>query len=283
MWPCKLEGITMKYMDYSQYQNLNSKTQYIKWVIYLPVKHGASETIGNVSLVHNAISLLKNTLKSDGTPHKDSVKIIKALRDKSNDLLAPIRGESVLFVIYRDDTVDSYIMPITVDVGYITDMKDMFLKPISEFYKQDDSYYFLELHQKGCQLYEWDKFGIKKIDDPELQKSLSASLRLDEPEDKNVQTHRLSSLNVGISQGVHGQGGYKDRHGAYIIQYLQFIDGQLSKYSKSTLKPIVLVGSKQLSSAFKKISHNKHQIKGYMANLPSKFDVNLLNTQLVKY
>jgi len=268
----------MKYIDYSLYKNLNSQKQDIKWTIYLPVRLGADKTASNSSLLHSATSLLKKTLKQDGIAKKEIQLIISSLKNTYKELSAPLKTNSILAVIKNDFMVELYGLPIKLDSGFISNLPGFFFKPLDEYYSDIPDYYILSLDQKGCQLYKSDTVGLTRVSNPYLEQSLSELLRIDEHNDKSLQIHMTSSGNSGLPEGFHGQGGFKDKQKTYIKQYLMHIDKQLSYYSHKTLRPVIIVGSKPLTSIFAKISRNRRLIKGYTRTLPNKIDKQFLQT-----
>jgi hypothetical protein len=63
---------------------------------------------------------------------------------------------------------------------------------------------------------------------------------------------------------------------------LNDLDKQITNNLKNRFEPIILVGSYKLAHAYKKASHNKTQIIGYVAGLPTKLNTLTIDTKLVK-
>lgn len=221
----------MKYLQDTTYQNLNSNIKSIKWAIYLPAKHGSNQTSANISLAHNASSILKNYLKKSDYSNKYINKITISLKEYAYQLNRPLRGYSVAIFIYIDGTIEFYDLPFEITEGYATDIENLLLAPIERYGKNTISYYLIDMHSDKTTIYELIQDKLKPI------------------------TTSASSLN--------------------------YIDKQITQSLNDNIRPIILMGSRKMAHAFKKASHNRSQIIGYISDIPAKFSIQTLNAKLL--
>lgn len=222
----------MKYLDNTTYQNLNSKIKSIKWAIYLPTKHGSSQTSANLSLAHHASSLLKEYLKNSSFSNKYIYNITANLKQQTYQLTRPLKGYGVAMFIYEDSIIELFDLPFELNNGYVTDVEHLLLQPIHDYYESLKSYYVLDLHYKKTKIYELAQDKLRLI------------------------TAFAGNLND--------------------------LDKQISDNLKNRIEPIILIGSYKMAHAYKKASHNKQQIIGYVADLPAKLNALTVDAKLVK-
>lgn len=264
----KVREIIMNRMSLKVLQNLKNIHTNIKFTIYLPLEPGPENTAANISTLHKTVALLRQVLKDVNIPVKDQQKIIKNVLKLEGELGHQMPGKGIAVFIFDTNEVDLYALPFRVQPIIYYGLPSMHLEPLKKYYKKTNPYWVLTLSQNGCKLFRGNGKELKAIDDTKLQEGMLSTLRLDEVNNPDIQGHVIKAGGQKASEGFHGHGGFKDMRKKYLHDYFRIMDKRLHQYALDKTEPVILVGTDNIQSIYKKITGYKNIMSSQMALNP---------------
>lgn len=247
----------MKRMNINVLKRLENIQSNIQITLYLPLLPGPQNTAKNVSTLHHAVALLKKTFDGAGVPKSNQQSIAEHITHLENELAHPMGGKSLAIFITDTNDMIAYELGFEAETAIYFMAPNMQLEPLKQHYQESKVYWVLALSQKGCQLFKGNGDSLAVVDAQTIGLDMSTVLRLDEAGDSNLQDHSIGTSNGRVTEGFHGQGGFKDVKKKYLQTYLREIDKRLSKYIRGEQAPIILLGVDYTQSLFRKVSNRK--------------------------
>ncbi|HLS28890.1 MAG TPA: hypothetical protein VK041_09585 [Opitutales bacterium] len=215
--------------------------------IYLPTHRSGPETRQDPIRLKNLLRDANEELEKFGAGAKAD-EILQPIRDLLPDLDFWIHQKEGLALFASQGNFRYFHLPYRVQEIALA-MNRFYLKPLLPLFSRDDIFYILTLNKNLAQLYEANRYTIRKIDVPEMPRSMAEALQYDAGE------RQLQDLSFGPTIGakgsptaiqgariVHGQGGEKDIRRDQILRYFRAINNAVQDYLKDSNEPLLLAG-----------------------------------------
>ncbi len=248
----------MNRMNAKVLQKLKNIHANINFTIYLPLEPGPDHTAANISTLHKTVALLRQVLKDVNLAAKDHHAIIKNVLMLEQELGHQMPGKGIAIFIFDSNEVEMYALPFSAQPALIYGLPSMHLEPLVQYYKKTTPYWVLMLSQNGCRLFKGDGNEINAIKDKTLETSMLTTLRLDEINEPDIQSHSANKGGQKASESFHGHGGFKDMRKKYLQDYFRVMDKQLGRYVSNKTEPVILIGVDYVQAMYKKMSKHKY-------------------------
>lgn len=217
---------------------------------------------------------LKNLLReaeiallNDGVGPRDVDKTLQPARELlNNHEFWPLRTES-LAIFMHPELFHYYYLPD--DVPYILTIKRGFnLGPLLNTIKDNQPYLVLAISRKNVQLYEGDRFGIRKLNLKNFPSNLEAALNIDEYP-QSTQTHAVAPAGDKGSEAFHGQYNVSQTNKQMTLQFFQLVDHSLRRFLQQKELPLILAGVEYLLPIYRQANTSPYLMT---QNLIGNFD-----------
>lgn len=172
--------------------------------------------------------------------------ILQPIRDLLPDLDFWIHQQEGLALFAARGHFRYFHLPYSVPELALTSNR-FHLKPLLPLFARDDIFYLLTLNKNLAQLYEANRYSIRRIEVPMMPHSMAEALQYDGGERHLQESSFGPTIGVkgapGPIQGgriVHGQGGEKDIRRDQLLRYFRAIDAAVRDYLKDSNEPLLL-------------------------------------------
>lgn len=133
-----------------------------------------------------------------------------------------------------------------------------FVKPLLPLVDEDRTFHVLALSQNEVRLLEADGRTVRRIEWPDLPKSLVAALG-DQETPELLQQHTAAPASLGsLPAVVHGQGVGREDRKEELRRFLRQVETAVSKLLAGRATPLVLAGAEPLPSIYREINGYPH-------------------------
>lgn len=162
-------------------------------------------------------------------------------------------GSEGLAAFYSDGQWQRYLLPRRFSES-VTVGERFRIKPLIPLVTGDGRYFVLALQKKNTRLFLGSRFSITEIGLPGgTPKSMEEVLRYDDPE-RQLQYHTGTAGTGGRRQAMyHGQGVGIDEEEENVSRFFKELDKHLYPLFFQQKIPVVLAGSRSLSSLYRKL------------------------------
>ena len=253
------------------------------------------------------VSLFMNTHRAGAETQQDPIKLKNLLKDAERQLssfdlnedvraglLKPARKlledhdfwqhqSEALAIFLAPGDFRHYQLPYPVkDLALAA--RNYHLKPMMPLYTRDDQFFVLALEQKNVNLYEGNRYGIRRKPVPELPKSLAEALQYDDYENL-INFHVAGPTGGGVHQHsavYHGQGGEKDQRHDQLLRFFRHIDKALHEYLRESRKPLLLAAIESYLPIYQEVSGYPHLFNEGIKRAPGSLTEKDLHAQAWK-
>lgn len=155
----------------------------------------------------------------------------------------PLRSESLALFAYPD-LFKYYYLP--GDIPYMLTIGSGFnLGPLLTIMRRNRPYLVLALSHKNVQLYEGDRFSLRKLRLKNFPANLKRALNIDEYP-KAFENHPIGAGGNRGTEGVHGQYNVRETDKQMLLLFFQLIDRSLRQFLQKKNEPLILAGVEYL-------------------------------------
>lgn len=233
--------------DHAELQLLKSFNPPFCVTIYAPHIDNTSSGASNPNKIE-----LKNLLRQAEMAlldeHVEPGEIKKTLRPArellSNDALWPPRAESLALFLHPK-SFHYYYLPDEVP-HMLTIGRGFNLGPLEEAIRSNRRYLLLALSLKNVQVFEGDRFSLRRLNLKNFPSNMEDALNIDEYP-KVAETHTIAPAGNGKgSEAFHGQYNIKQTKKEMMLVYFQIVDRRLRQFLQKKRLPLILAGVEYL-------------------------------------
>ncbi len=211
--------------------------------LYTDTYRSGPETRQNPVKLKNLLKEAEKQLADFDLDENAREKLLQPARKLVDDYDFWQHQDNGLALFLSRDEIRHYHLPYRVNPLVVV-ANEFHLKPLLPLYTRDDQYFLLALDQHRINLYEGNRYSIRKKPIPELPQSLAEALQYDDFE-KLLNFHVAGPGGGGGHQHnavYHGQGGEKDQRRDQLLRFFRTIDKALHDYLRDSKKPLILSG-----------------------------------------
>lgn len=207
----------------------------------------------------NLLRQAETALLNDGVEPK----IVKKTLRPARQLLGthefwPLRSESL--ALFMHPRLFSYYH-LPDGVPYLLTIENGFnLEPLTAALQDNRQYLVLTLSRNKVELYQGDRFGIKKLKLKNFPSNLEKALNIDEYP-KWRETHAIAPASQGKgSEAFHGQYNVAQTNKQMLLQFFKLVDRSLRQFLRQKDLPLILAGVEYLLPIYRQANTSPYLV-----------------------
>ena len=249
----------MKIVFKNEIDHFLKNTEYPCVSFFMNTHRAGAETQQDPIKLKNLLKDAEKQLSSFNLNEDTRAKLLKPARRLLEDNDFWQHQSEALAIFVAPDDFRHYQLPYPVKELALAS-RHYHLKPLMPLYTRDDQFFVLALEQKNVNLYEGNRYGIRRKPVPELPKSLAEALQYDDYENL-INFHVAGPTGSGAHQHsavYHGQGGEKDQRHDQLLRFFRHIDKALHEYLRDSRKPLLLAAIESYLPIYQEVSGYPH-------------------------
>ena len=237
--------------------------------IYLPMVRAGADVQGNVTRLKNAMSEVRETLRSWDWRQSDIDKLLAEPRKLLTESPFWTQQLDGLALFLSPSFYRIYRLPVEFEP--LTLVGERFhIKPLIPLFTDDGRFYILALSKNHVRLFQGTRLAVDEVALEDVPLSMDEAL-YDDPE-RELQHHTTTSGAKGPGARTpdvvhHGQGTPDSEELHQLRRYLQKVSKGVQKQLRDEESPLVLAGVDYLHAIYKEVDDSPHLLdEGIMGN-----------------
>jgi hypothetical protein len=231
--------------------------------LYFPTHRAGPETRQDPIRLKNLLRQVREQLQSQGHSLEAAEELLQPVSDLIPDLdFWRHLQEGLGILVAPGQEMRVYKLPYLVPELAVAG-GDFHLKPLLPLFAHDDHFHLLALNKSSVQLYQANRYSLRKVDVPGMATSLAEALQYDDGE-LQLQHHLAGPTGVpGQNSAVfHGQGGEKDIHTDQLLRFFRAVNKGVRDHLHDSRLPLVLAGVEYFFPIYREANTYGHLIDG---------------------
>lgn len=237
----------VQFPDRTELKQLRSFKQPFCLTIYVPHIEidPSGATNPNKIELKNLLRQAEAALAGEHVTPRDIKKTLRPARELlDNGELWPLRSESLALFLHPKLSRRYYLPD---EVPYMLTVERGFnLEPLEAAMQNNQPYLLLALSLKNVQVFEGDRFSLRRLNLKNFPSNMEDALNIDEYP-KARETHTIAPASTGKgSEAFHGQYNVSQTKKEMLLMYFQIIDKRLRQFLQKKSMPLILAGVEYL-------------------------------------
>jgi hypothetical protein len=243
--------------------------------LFLPTFRYSDDVQKNIIRFKNLVQEAEQALKDYGMKPRQIETFMKPAQELLIHTYVWRHQYDGLAVFINADDFHDIRLPFPVEKQMIL-AGSYYIKPILPLFFSTGHYYVLALSQNEVRLFEGTQHNVGQIELPKgTPVSMDEFLQLDDPQSQ-LHFHTGTSQG-GLRDGVYHGHGFTDKEKKVLIeQYINRVEGSMSKFLQDHPAPLVLAGVDYLMPMYRKSSDYWNIMPGGIIGNPEHLDAGAL-------
>ncbi|MEX2382786.1 MAG: hypothetical protein WD490_10410 [Opitutales bacterium] len=173
-----------------------------------------------------------------------------------------------LGIFISSDQFRFYHLPFRVE-EQLHIRENFYLRPLLPLFSKGDQFYVLALNQKHIDVYEGNRYKMRRLKIEDLPESLAETLRFEDGE-KQLQLYTAGAASANRQDALfHGQGTEKDAlKNDHLVRFFRDIDNGLHAFLRNKKSPLLLAGVEYYFSIYRSVNSYPHLIEKGVTGSP---------------
>lgn len=250
----------MRFIDLQSFQDLVNYSHEFCISLYLPSDEVGLQAPKRRAEIQHLEQEVESKLKRMNISDKQIEQIKQRVEDLKNldDLWAV--GPKTFAIFISPESSDVFHLPLEMP-RLLSISSHFHVKPLLRVLSPDCQCYVLSLTKNNVELFCGNRYELKKIDLPELEKSFEDIVGVED--ERNLQSHAGSSPASGGGETAtfHGQSSWKDDKHKLLERFLKHVDTVVSKYLQNNKESLILSGVERMITSYHNVNSYPHVMK----------------------